>query len=236
MRKLRPSDLAQEHGISTQAVRNYERDGCLPPADRTPSGYRVYTDLHAAALRAYLTLVPAFGHVAASRMMRALHDDDLDTALTEVDRAHVRLLEDRETLTSVRRAVDHLGLESPSPTADPAAVYTIGELASHLGLSPATLRAWEAAGILSPMRDSGTGYRQYDSTDRRDARLATILRRGGYRLDHIARVVAQVRAAGSLEALDAALGVWQAELTERSVGMLGAGGVLRRYVAVLGCN
>ncbi|MDI5939587.1 MerR family DNA-binding transcriptional regulator, partial [Micromonospora sp. DH15] len=41
-----PTDLAREHGISTQTVRNYERDGVLPPARRTPSGYRAYTAEH----------------------------------------------------------------------------------------------------------------------------------------------------------------------------------------------
>lgn len=39
--RYRPADLAREHGISAQAVRNYERDGLLPAAERTPSGYRV---------------------------------------------------------------------------------------------------------------------------------------------------------------------------------------------------
>jgi hypothetical protein len=33
----RPADLAREHGISPQAVRNYERDRLLPVAERTPS-------------------------------------------------------------------------------------------------------------------------------------------------------------------------------------------------------
>ncbi|MFD7597193.1 MerR family DNA-binding transcriptional regulator [Kitasatospora sp. NPDC059812] len=35
---MRPSDLARGHGLSAQAVRNYERDGFLPPAERTASG------------------------------------------------------------------------------------------------------------------------------------------------------------------------------------------------------
>ncbi|NKX85819.1 MerR family transcriptional regulator [Nocardia coubleae] len=233
MRNLRPTDLAREHGISTQAVRNYEEDGCLPPADRTPTGYRVYTGLHVAALRTYLTLIPAFGHSVASRVMRALHDDDLDAALTEIDRAHARLLEDRETLTAIRRAVDHLANESSSSTTNPETAYTIGELAAHLRLTPATLRAWETAGILSPARDSATGYRLYTSADRRDAHLTTILRRGGYRLEHIAAVIAQIRAAGSTEALTAALTAWQAKLTEQGLAMLDAGAVLRGYVAEL---
>ena len=34
----RPVDLARGHGISAQAVRNYERDGVLPPAQRSPTG------------------------------------------------------------------------------------------------------------------------------------------------------------------------------------------------------
>ena len=53
-----PADLARQHGISTQAVRNYERDRLLPAAERTPSGYRVYTATHAQALRTFLALVP----------------------------------------------------------------------------------------------------------------------------------------------------------------------------------
>ncbi|KIX73216.1 MerR family transcriptional regulator, partial [Streptomyces sp. MBRL 601] len=47
--RLRPVDLARAHGLSTQAVRNYEEAGILPAAGRTRSGYRVYTPLHAAA-------------------------------------------------------------------------------------------------------------------------------------------------------------------------------------------
>lgn len=117
---MRPSDLAREHGLSTQAVRNYERDGFIPAAERTDSGYRIYTEVHAAALRAFLALVPAHGHSAAGQIMRALHADApgnapadaLDDALTIIDRGHHQLLRDRETLDAVRRAVDHLMAEA----------------------------------------------------------------------------------------------------------------------------
>jgi DNA-binding transcriptional MerR regulator len=44
---LRPVDLAREHGLSAQAIRNYDDAGILPPAERNPTGYRRYTDLHA---------------------------------------------------------------------------------------------------------------------------------------------------------------------------------------------
>ncbi|TCJ95470.1 MerR family DNA-binding transcriptional regulator [Nocardia alba] len=233
MRTLRPSDLAREHAISTQAVRNYEQDGCLPPAERTPTGYRIYTDLHAAALRTYLTLIPAHGHARAGDIMRALHADDLDTALAIIDHGHSQLLRDRETLIAVRRAVDHLVTESSSATTGSPETRTIGELAHHLRVTPATLRAWEAADILSPVRDPATGYRRYGPDDLRDAELAHILRRGHYRLDHIAAVIGQIRAAGSTEALANALTDWQAALTARGLALLDAAAALSRYTAAL---
>ena len=71
--KLRPVDLARRHGLSTQAVRNYEDAGSLPPAARTAHGYRVYTPVHAAALRAFLALVPGHGHQTAALVMRAVN-------------------------------------------------------------------------------------------------------------------------------------------------------------------
>ncbi|MFE3545307.1 TioE family transcriptional regulator [Nocardia sp. NPDC059177] len=239
MRNLRPADLAREHGISTQAVRNYEEAGYLPPAERTPTGYRIYTGTHAAALRAYLALIPAYGHATAGAIMLALHDGDLDQALTVIDRGHHRLLRDRETLAAVRRAVDHLTSESTESTesADlpdlPAGTRTIGELAHRLQVTPATLRAWEDAGILTPTRDPATGYRRYGPTDLRDAELAHLLRRGGYLLDRIATVVRQVRAAGSTEELAATLDQWQRRLTTQGADMLDAAAELSRYRAAL---
>jgi DNA-binding transcriptional MerR regulator len=38
---MRPVDLAREHGLSTQAIRNYENAGILPAAERTVYGYRI---------------------------------------------------------------------------------------------------------------------------------------------------------------------------------------------------
>ncbi|WP_435810420.1 MerR family DNA-binding transcriptional regulator [Streptosporangium canum] len=50
---MRPVGPAREHGLSTQAIRNYEDAGILP-AERTVHGYRTCTPLHAQALRAFL--------------------------------------------------------------------------------------------------------------------------------------------------------------------------------------
>ena len=84
-RRLRPVDLAREHGLSAQALRNYEGEGILPRAGRTSSGYRIYTPLHARALGAFVALVPAHGHRTASDIMRAVNTGDVDAALTLLD-------------------------------------------------------------------------------------------------------------------------------------------------------
>lgn len=40
---LRTHDLALAGHISVQQVRNYEAKGLIPQAQRSPSGYRLYT-------------------------------------------------------------------------------------------------------------------------------------------------------------------------------------------------
>lgn len=43
-RRYRIAEVADRTGFSTPTLRYYEEIGLLPPAERTPSGYRVYDD------------------------------------------------------------------------------------------------------------------------------------------------------------------------------------------------
>ncbi|GAA4191074.1 TioE family transcriptional regulator [Microbispora amethystogenes] len=218
-------DLAREHGLSTQAVRNYEDAGILPAAGRTPSGYRVYTPLHARALRAFLSLVPGHGHQTATSIMQAVNRGATEDALRIVDESHARLLDDRRTLEAVEAALHDLA-PVPRERGDTIDSDTfngdtfIGPLARRLGLRPATLRKWENAGLVRPRRDPRTGYRVYGTDDVRDVRLAHQLRRGGYLLEQIAPLIAQVRSAGGVAPLESAMGDWQARLSARGRAML----------------
>lgn len=242
-------DLARGHGLSTQAVRNYEEAGILPAADRTDHGYRTYTPLHAAALSAFLALVPGHGHQTAASIMQAVNRGAADEAFHLIDESHARLLEDRRTLHAVETALHDLkptataataataAPEPPSPAPAPApapgstpASTFIGPLAGKLGIRPATLRKWERAGLVHPPRDPRTGYRVYGDADVRDARLARQLRRGGYPLEQIAPLIAQVRAAGGTEPLEAALHDWRARLAARSRAMLTGAAALEAYL------
>lgn len=222
---MRPVDLAREHGLSSQAVRNYEDAGILPAAARTVHGYRVYTPLHAQALRAFLALVPGHGHRTATSIMRAVNRGATEDALRLVDDSHGQLIEDRRTL----RAVD-AALRDLAPVAPERGDTFIGPLARRLRIRPATLRKWESAGLVRPRRDPATGYRIYDPADVRDVQLAHQLRRGGYRLDQIAPLIDQVRAAGGVAPLESTLRDWQTRLSARGRAMLAGAAGLDAYL------
>ncbi|MFJ4920771.1 TioE family transcriptional regulator [Streptomyces sp. NPDC088725] len=247
---LRPVDLARGHGLSTQAVRNYEEAGILPASGRTAHGYRTYTPLHASALRAFLALVPGHGHRTATAIMRAVNRGAVDEAFRLIDESHVQLLDDRRTLRTVESALRDLNSATPSGDgagsgrgagagaragSGPAEALGrggtfIGPLADTLAVRPATLRAWERAGLVRPRRDPRTGYRVYDEADVRDVRLAHQLRRGGYLLEQIAPLLDQVRAAGGPEPLAAALQDWQGRLSARGRSMLAGAAELEAYL------
>jgi DNA-binding transcriptional MerR regulator len=218
---MRPVDLAREHGLSTQAIRNYEDAGILPAAERTAHGYRTYTPLHAQALRAFLALAPGHGHRTASSIMRAVNRGALVDALRLIDESHGQLLDDRRTLQAVEAALRDL-----APVPQERGDTFIGPLARRLGIRPATLRKWESAGLVRPRRDPQTGYRIYSAADVRDVRLAHQLRRGGYLLEQIAPLVTQVRSAGGVAPLESTLRDWRARLSARGRAMLkGAAGL-----------
>jgi DNA-binding transcriptional MerR regulator len=226
--RLRPVDLARRHGLSTQAIRNYEAAGILPDAERTPYGYRAYTPLHAYALGAFLALVPGHGHRTAASILQAINRDATEDALRLIDQSHAQLLDDRRTLQAVEAALADL-----APVRQERGDTFVGPLATRLGIRPATLRKWERAGVVQPRRDRQTGYRVYSPADVRDALLAHQLRRGGYRLEQIAPLIAQVRAAGGVAPLAATLRDWHARLTARGRAMLTGAAALDAY---LGCR
>lgn len=230
--RLRPADLAREHGLSAQAVRNYEEAGILPPAPRSPHGYRWYSPVHAQALRAFLALRPGHGHQAATEILRAANAHDHETVFTLIDHGHAKLLRDRGTLDDVARALEKLAATEPDPPSDRPPL-TIGALAHQLDVHPATLRKWEDAGILRPHRDPTTGYRLYPADTVRDAHLAHQLRRGGYLLEQIAPVITQVRQAGGVAPLREALRTWRSRLHQRSRAMLNGSAQLATYLDLI---
>ncbi|MDQ1017233.1 MerR family transcriptional regulator [Streptomyces afghaniensis] len=228
-RRLRPVDLARLAGVSTQQIRNYEDAGVLPPAGRTASGYRVFTDTHRGALLAYRALLRGYGPLTATRIMRALHDDDVPGALALVDAAHAALHEERVSLRAASEALELLAAEPPAPLPRSGGLR-IGEVAALLGVRTSALRVWEGAGLLTPGRERGTGYRVYEPADVRDARLVQTLRRSHYLFEQIRPVLEGLRREGSSDALRAAIAARGAALTARSRAMIEGAGALHVHL------
>lgn len=231
--RLRPVDLARLSGLSTQQIRNYEDAGVLPPAARTESGYRVFGDVHRRALLTYRALQPGYGPLAATAVMRTLHEGDLPGALALVDAAHAGLHEQRTALKATREALEALARRK-TPAAPRTADLRIGEVAALLGVRTSALRVWEAAGLLTPDRERGTRYRLFGPDDVRDARLIQTLRRSHYLLDQIRPVLEELRREGGTEALRAAVEARGEALAGRTRTMLAGAGRLAEYIEYVG--
>ncbi|MFE5285523.1 TioE family transcriptional regulator [Nocardia sp. NPDC056611] len=225
---MRPIDLAREHGLSAQAIRNYDDAGILPPTERTDNGYRRYTPAHAQALRAFLALRAGHGHERAAEILRSCHRGDTESAYRLIDATHTALHTERGTHTDVATALDNLSATPPDPI--PGRPLTVGELAHRLGVHAATLRTWETEGILRPERDPATGYRHYRPDAVRDAEIARQLRRGGYPLARVAHFLESLHEAGGTEALTAFLTAWQQRLNARGRALLSGAAQLDAYL------
>jgi DNA-binding transcriptional MerR regulator len=221
---VRPIDLAREHGLSAQAVRNYEDAGLLPPAPRTASGYRRYSGRHALALDAFLALVPGHGHACAREIMVAVHTDRLDDALDLVDRSHAALLGERGIVDTVERTLTGLTVRSWDGPPVP-----IGPVAHQLGLRPATVRRWEQEGLLRPGRDR-QGHRIYRAADVRDAHLVGQLRRAGHGLADIRVLLDELRDTRDPAQVVRALADRRRALHARARAMLAGAAALDRYL------
>ena len=225
-RGFRPVDLARAAGLSAQTVRNYEAQGVIAASRRTPSGYRVYDQGHLDQLLAFTTLARAIGHQGAIPIMTAAADGRSGNALEALDQAHAQLAAGRDTvreLETVLRAANPLA----STPLTPAATYTVGELARHVGVTPATLRGWEEAGVMHPRRHSN-GHREYTGDDVLDARVAVLLRRGSFPLANIASAINQIHQHGDASTALAQLHEWRKSLDARSRGLLTASEYLSR--------
>ncbi|MFC5290267.1 MerR family transcriptional regulator [Actinokineospora guangxiensis] len=183
----RISQLARTAGVTPQQIRNYLDRGLLPPAERAGNGYRVLTDAHARALRTVRALAAGHGWARAQEIMRAVHSGRLGDALAAVDAGHADLTAERAEIARARAA-----FTAVAGTPRPRAPLRIGELGRDIGVDTPLLRQWEERGLLSPTRDSA-GYRVYDASEQRIARLVAVLRRGGYPFGIIAAATAALR-------------------------------------------
>ncbi|MEU8352875.1 MerR family DNA-binding transcriptional regulator [Streptomyces sp. NPDC048845] len=248
--RLRAADLARLAGISVQQIRNYADTGILPPVERTASGYRVYTRVHAEALLAAREAALGHGWPTTGAVLRAVHAGDPGTALAALDASHAELARERAELAkaeealgaildeaeSASRARERAGARGHHPARDRSRAagarrgLRIGEVAEEVGVATPVLRLWEDRGLLRPEREAPTGYRRYPGPEVRMAHLAALLRRRLHRLDAVRAVLDELRATGDPERVREALAEHEQDLRRRSLRRLRASAALYAYL------
>jgi len=183
-------------------VRRYEQWGFLPPAERSPTGHRLYTSRHLDAIRTVRVLIEGYTWQHALKVMQAVHAGDLTLALTLVDERHARLDRERRevqaNLEALRRitasglaavaASDGAGPAPGGPPGRPTHMR-IGEAARQVGVEVSAVRFWEEQGLLEPVRDTSSGYRMYDAHQLFLLQVIVLLRRADYDFDAIRPVL-----------------------------------------------
>jgi len=220
--------------MSTQAVRNYEQWGFLPPSERGPQGYRLYGPQHLHAMRTAHLLIGAFGWEHALRMMQSVHQQDLPSALAVIDARHAAIhhsrLEIEETLKALRVTSTTPSFSTgESGNRKQTHLLHIGEVARRTGVQVSAMRFWEQQGLIEPTRDGSNRYRLYDEQQIRALQIVVLLRKAGYGIEAIRMVLTQL-ATGTLEQALTAAEKRLKELSETSHRCFEATAALWRYV------
>jgi DNA-binding transcriptional MerR regulator len=231
---LRTRDLALAGNISVQQVRNYEASGLIPKAQRSQSGYRLYTQQHLAALKTVKSMVHGYGWQRTPAIMQALHRGDLSTALATIDERHAEQARKRFQVEQTLSALRTLAAGSaPLQSTHHPQRFRVGEAAKQVGVRVSALHFWEQQGLLHPVREQNSRYRLYDEHQMRRLREVVLLRDAGYNFNVIQLVLDEL-AAGRPEKAIVAVEKRREELTRTSWTCIEALASFQHYVSEFG--
>lgn len=172
MNTYRTVDLARMFGIHVNTVRLYERYGLIPKAERTQSGYRIFTELHVeqfklarAALR--VEVLQNGLRKQAVTIIKTSASGDFETALKLTQHYRDQVEQEIKHAEEAVRICTRLLAGSKEPCTGnngEQTVYTRKEAAGILGVTIDTLRNWELNGLFS-VRRMANGYRVYTEED-----------------------------------------------------------------------
>lgn len=195
MKHLSTSQLAKAVGVHPNTVRRYEEKGFLPPARRSLSGYRRFTERHLDCLRltrlVFSNLFPGKAiYESGIHIVYVTAGGDLGGAL-ELAYHHLALVQSERA--QAEAAVDLLerwALGAPAD-ATPQSL-TIGQTVRLLGVSIDILRSWDRNGLIEIPRDPSNGYRRYGAQQLSRLRVIRMLSRAGYSTGAILRMLIQL--------------------------------------------
>ena len=188
------SEVAKIIGIHPNTVRMYEQWGLIPPAERKPNGYRIFTDFHIEQFRlartAFQIEVLQNGlRKKALETIKLSAKRDFDKALTFAEEYLCQIQkEQRNAEEAISIAKQILSGKSAKNTL----FLKRKEVSDYLDISVDTLRNWERNGLLQVKRKQN-GYRVYTNDDIERLKMIRTLRLANYSLDAILRMLNALR-------------------------------------------
>ena len=181
---LRTSDLARAVGIHPNTVRRYVDWGLIPPVERSPSGYRLFTQRHLDCLRLARMIYAA---PYPGRGFRALGNDIIQCAVADdwqgaLAKAHEHLLAVHTELEHADQAANLLEhwAQNMAAGAKEEAPLATGEVSKLLGLSLDVIRNAERNGLITVPRNPYNNYRLFGKKEIERLRIIRMLSKAGY--------------------------------------------------------
>lgn len=181
---LRTSDLARVVGIHPNTVRLYVDWGLIPPVERSPSGYRLFTQRHIDCLRLARMIYTA---PYPGRGFRALGNEIIKCAVVEnwqgaLEKAYEHLLAVNAELDHANQAANLLEHWAQNMTSDSneETPLAIGEVSKLLGISLDVIRNAERNGLITIPRNSYNNYRLFGKKEIERLRIIRMLSKAGY--------------------------------------------------------
>lgn len=195
---FRTSDLAREVGIHPNTVMRYIEWGLIPPVERSPNGYRIFTQRHLDCLRlarmVYTSYYPGKAlRTSATGMIESAAADDWPGALDQA-RMHMKNVENEiEVAESTARLLENWAERSArSEEAASPMTFTIGQACEKLDVTHDVLRNWERNGLISIPRDPANGYRRIGEPELERLRIIRLLSHAGYSMMAMLRMFVQL--------------------------------------------
>ncbi|PYI55719.1 MerR family transcriptional regulator [Paenibacillus flagellatus] len=189
--QVRPIDVARKLNVSTSALRHYEEWGIVPPIERAPNGYRVYTEEHIAYFECIRAMNTGYGMTLTKEVMRLLQRKEADAALWKVNEAQAALHRDKTIAEKTIEVLETKQLEELDARGRQKWM-TIGEVSEETNIPASAIRHWEKMGLLTLPRDPENGYRRFNRSQVRQILIIRTLRSAVYSLDIIKRVIKEL--------------------------------------------
>jgi len=181
---LRPKKTAEKFKMSASTLRNYEAKGLIPPAERSPNGYRKYTLQHEMYLACIQAMAPAFGMEVTTGVLHSLLQGEWDKALWIVREKEVILYEEKKKIEQLKTELEQYFYTGRGFSN--AKRFSIHDVSLQTGVQKTAIRYWEKDGFFTAERNPENDYRLYNETDLVKVKFIQILQNCVYSEDSVA--------------------------------------------------